>query len=321
MKGWMFDGVKIRKATAQKALDYFKNRIATFEDVFSSLFTVCRRLQATALEDELGFTGRRDSLLRYVRRCVTGLDHPFLLPDIPIYLNQHIASEDFVGGIEPRMGRKHLGALDSLPIEFRWNTRAILMDPEEAGSFLNKTRKKWKARVRGFKDTLFRTETGSVNLHAQEMAVDAEEAMSVASAGDVQFAFYSTNIVCGDEDEDRLDDSVALVAKTIRNLGYSARVETVNAVEAWRGSLPCGCSAYHISLGGPARESVASDARPESSAAIRGNDRSYAVSLQPSCWRFGSYADGRTARKWQVNLSRTDSCSMVPISARTGVWL
>jgi hypothetical protein len=34
------------------------------------------------------------------------------------------------------------------------------MDPEEARSFRDKTRKKWKSRIRGFKDTLFRTETG-----------------------------------------------------------------------------------------------------------------------------------------------------------------
>jgi type IV secretion/conjugal transfer VirB4 family ATPase len=255
VKGWLFEGIKVRKASAQKALDYFKNRIATFEDVFGSLFTVCRRLGEVVHEDKSGFRSTHDSLLRYVRRCVTGLDHPFVLPDIPIYLNQIVAAEDFLGGIEPQIGSKHLrvvavdgfpkasypgvlGVLDSLPIEFRWNTRAILMDPEEAGSFLDKTRKKWKARVRGFKDTLFRTESGPVNLHAQQMAMDAEEAMSVASAGDVQFAFYSTNIICADSDEDQLEESVALVSKTIRNLGYSARVETVNAVEAWRGSLP-----------------------------------------------------------------------------------
>ena len=34
-----------------------------------------------------------------------------------------------------------------------------------------------------------------VNLFAQEMAVDSEQAMGVASAGDVQFALYSSNIV------------------------------------------------------------------------------------------------------------------------------
>ena len=255
IKGWMFDGIKVRKASAQRALDYFNARVATFEDVFSSLFTVCRRLGAIPREEESDSRVIYDSLLRYLHRCVTGLDHLFVLPEIPIYLNQVIASQDFIGGIEPQIGQRYLrvvavdgfpkasypgvlGALDSLPIEFRWSTRAILMDPEEAGSFLDKSRRKWKARIRGFKDTLFKTETGPVNLHAQEMAADAEEAMSVASAGDVHFAFYTTNVICSDTDEDRLEESVALVAKTIRNLGYAARVESVNAVEAWRGSLP-----------------------------------------------------------------------------------
>ena len=52
IKGWMFDGMKVRKASAQKALDYFNARVATFEDVFSSLFTVCRRLGAMPHEEE-----------------------------------------------------------------------------------------------------------------------------------------------------------------------------------------------------------------------------------------------------------------------------
>jgi len=254
MQGWLFEGVRVRKAGAQRALEYFESKVAAFEDVFSSLFSV-ERLRTTFYEDELGYRTAYDSLLRYLRRCVTGQNHPFVLPDIPIYLNQLVATEDFVGGIEPKIGERHLrvvavdgfpkasypgilGALDSLPIEFRWSTRAILMDPEEAGSYLDKTRTKWRARVRGIKDTLFKTESGPVNLHAQQMAMDAEEAMSVASSGDVQFAFYSANVVCADTDEDRLEESVALVTKTIRNLGYSARIETVNAVEAWRGSLP-----------------------------------------------------------------------------------
>lgn len=70
------------------------------------------------------------------------------------------------------------------------------------------------------------------------MAADAEEAMSIAAAGDVQFAQYSANIVCLDEDLHRLLENSRAVMKTIQNLGFSCRVETVNAVEAWRGSLP-----------------------------------------------------------------------------------
>jgi type IV secretion system protein VirB4 len=172
-----------------------------------------------------------------------------------VYLNDMLATEDFVGGLTPRIGRKHLrvvaidgfpkasvpgilAALDTLPIEYRWNTRAILMDPEEARSFLDKVRKKWRSKMRGLKDQIMQTQTGAVNLHAQEMSVDAEEAMSVAAAGDVLFAQYTTTVICGDEDEASVEEAVALVAKTVQNLGFSARIEDVNSVEAWRGSLP-----------------------------------------------------------------------------------
>jgi type IV secretion system protein VirB4 len=62
--------------------------------------------------------------------------------------------------------------------------------------------------------------------------------MSVASAGDVQFAYYSSNIICLDDDTVRLHQSVRTITKTLQHLGFSCRLETVNAVEAWRGSLP-----------------------------------------------------------------------------------
>ena len=70
------------------------------------------------------------------------------------------------------------------------------------------------------------------------MASDAEQAMSVASSGDVHFAWYSSNIVCMDEDIDRLNQTTRMVMKTLQHIGFSCRIETVNAVEAWRGSLP-----------------------------------------------------------------------------------
>ncbi len=62
--------------------------------------------------------------------------------------------------------------------------------------------------------------------------------MGVAAAGNVQFCQYSVNIVCLDEDAERLYENTRLVMKTIQNLGFSCRLEDVNAVEAWRGSLP-----------------------------------------------------------------------------------
>ena len=103
---------------------------------------------------------------------------------------------------------------------------------------LDMHRRKWRSKIRGWKDQIFKTHTGAIDIHAQEMTEDAEAAMGVATAGDVQFAQYSANVLCLDENRDRLHESTRAVMKTIQNLGFSCRLETINAVEAWRGSLP-----------------------------------------------------------------------------------
>ncbi len=254
VRGWMFEGRREIKSNAERVLERFKARIASFEDLFATLFRV-ERLARVDANDPQGYTVMMDRLCRYVRQTVTGNDHPFVLPDIPSYLANVLGSQDFVGGITPRVGNKEIrvvaitgfpklsfpgiiSALDGLAIEFRWNTRAILLDPEHAKKLLDKQRIKWQSQMRGWSDQLFRTQTGPINQDAEAMKIDAESALGVASAGDVQFALYNSNVVLLDSDARRVDEHAALVEKTIRNLGFDCRVETVNAIEAWRGTLP-----------------------------------------------------------------------------------
>ncbi|HEX4227726.1 MAG TPA: hypothetical protein VHZ07_03580 [Bryobacteraceae bacterium] len=114
-----------------------------------------------------------------------------------------------------------LRELHSLAIEYRWNTRTILIDSGEARWILDMHRKKWRSKIRGWKDQILRTQSGAVDIHAQQMRADAEEAMAIAGAGEVQFAQYSANIVCLDETRDLLYESSRRVMKVIQNLGFS----------------------------------------------------------------------------------------------------
>jgi len=113
IKGWMFEGMKDQRGNAGRILDYFKSRIASFEDVFKSLFAVMR-LKAVRTKDDAGNPVVHDELLRYVHRCVSWKDHPLRLPEFPVFLNDMLATEDFVGGLTPRIGRKHLRVLRSM---------------------------------------------------------------------------------------------------------------------------------------------------------------------------------------------------------------
>src|SRR5215831_1826532 len=105
--GWMYEGRKQKPGPAASALSRFRAKLANFEDIFKSLFVV-ERLRRIELGDEFRLEGHHDQLLRYTRRCVTGEDHPFELPNIPVHLNDIIAGQDFCGGIEPMIGNRHL---------------------------------------------------------------------------------------------------------------------------------------------------------------------------------------------------------------------
>jgi type IV secretion system protein TrbE len=255
IRGWLFEGETThQRGAAAIAMEQFRQKISAFEDVLGSLVYV-ERLTADRFHDAFGTLVVHDRLLRHLQRCVSGIDRLVELPQIPTFLNELIGAQEMRAGVAPRIGRKHLRvvaidgfprasrpgilrALDSLPLEYRWSTRAILLDPEEARKSLDKIRRKWRGKERGFQDQVLQTQSGAVDHFAVEMARDAEEAMSAATAGDVQFCQYTSVMVLTHEEESKVEEGAALAIKTITNLGFGARLEEINAVEAWRGSLP-----------------------------------------------------------------------------------
>lgn len=239
---------------ASRYLKQFKDATHQVEDQFGSLFYV-QRMKGKQVIDDFGREHTRDAMLQYLHFCVTGDNHPVNLPACAMYLDTLIGNVDFYGGIKPRVGSMHmrvialdgfpqesypgiLAALDDLSLEYRWSTRFQFLDGFVARALLDSMRRKWKQKVRGFKDQMFQTANGSVNHDAAEMSGDVEMAMAEADSGLVRYGYYSSNVILFDEDPDLLEEAVREVSKIIKNLGFGARVETINAVEAWLGSLP-----------------------------------------------------------------------------------
>ena len=151
---WLVDGSSEHLDVAGAHVQRFKTAVAESESTFLSVVNA-RRLRAVRTVDEHGWPVVHDELLHYIHLAITGKDHPVCLPRIPVGLADLLASEDFVGGLRPRIGDKHirvvaihgfpemsrpgiLAVLDQLPVEYRWSTRAILMDPIDARAFLEK---------------------------------------------------------------------------------------------------------------------------------------------------------------------------------------
>jgi len=240
-----------------RALRQFKSALLEIEDRLSSVVDLSR-MQGVPYLDEAGREHINDQLLQYLHYALTGNPHPINLPPCPMYLDAVIGGHEFWSGIRPRLDDKLiqvvaidgfpqesypgiLAALDQVPVQYRWNTRFIFQDPVDAQQGLRAFRRKWQQKVRGFWDQVFhsqQTAKGSVDQDAAQMVAEAETALAEASSGLVTYGYYTSVVVLMDDNQELLDQSARQIKRLVNNLGFNARIETVNTVEAWLGSLP-----------------------------------------------------------------------------------
>lgn len=243
-----------RKARTTGLIERFKRQIASLQSKLSITLSLTRLNSHQAVTEE-GKTITYDDFLAYLHFCVTGLSHPVQLPSNPMYLDALIGGQDLSPGVIPRMGSSYfqvvavdgfpadstpgmLSALAEQPCEYRWSTRFIFIDQHEALAALDKYRKKWRQKVRGFMDQVFNTSRGAVNLDAQAMVHDADASHSEVSSGLVAAGYYTSVVVLMNKDRQQLEQSAEQLAKAIGRLGFAARIEHINTMDAFIGSLP-----------------------------------------------------------------------------------
>lgn len=248
------DGNKSKKSIATKVLEEFKNKLNEFEDNASTVVRI-QRMKTNKVLDQWNQAHYQDELLEFINYTITGERHPVNLPPIPMYMDSYIGCHNFFGGVTPKLGDKFIGviaidgfpqesvpnileALGQLSIEYRWNTRFIFKDPYEAEKLLNKDRKKAAQKIRPMAAQIFNTGSTQVDQHAVEMVAQFDNALAEIKNGIVSYGWYNSSIVVMEKDRERLEYFQKEVSRIIFNLGFNARIEDINAVEAWLGTLP-----------------------------------------------------------------------------------
>lgn len=243
-----------QKSRTTDLIEHFKRECATIESRMSSAVKL-QRLRGNKVMTENNSEVTHDDLLRWLQFCITGINQPVQLPSNPMYLDALLGGQELWTGVVPKVGRKFiqvvaiegfpmeshpgiLTALGELPCEYRWSSRFIFMDTHEAIKHLEKFRKKWKQKVRGFFDQVFSTNTGSVDQDALSMVSDAESAIAEVNSGLVAQGYYTSVVVLMDENRKHLETAARQIEKAINAIGFAARIETVNTMDAYLGSLP-----------------------------------------------------------------------------------
>jgi type IV secretion/conjugal transfer VirB4 family ATPase len=239
---------------AARILNQFKQQVDDFQANVSITLPL-RRMRGIPKVDYAGRDYIEDELLQYLEFCVSGILRPVRLPTVPMYLDALIGAHPLYGGIAPRVGDMYikvvavdgfpqdsspgiLHALDELGYEYRWSTRFIFLDPQQARGVINSVRRRWQQKQRGLKDQVFNTSGGAIDLDALQMTEDAQSAMGEAESNQVRFGYYTSCLVMMHTDRELLLDQAREARKVLLNLGFGARIEDINALEAYLGSIP-----------------------------------------------------------------------------------
>ncbi|MBL8548261.1 MAG: conjugal transfer protein TrbE [Hyphomonadaceae bacterium] len=200
-----------------------------------------------------------EQTLTYLHDCVSDRPHRVVAPETPFHLDALLSDAPLVGGLAPKLGANHLrvisvrsfvtetepgllDALNRLAVSYRWVTRFLPLDREEARRELEKIRKRWFSKRKGLltllREALFREEAALLDNDASNQAEDADSALQELGADAVCAGFATLTIVVAEPSEEAANEAVRQIQQVTDGLGFVTQVESMNAVEAWLGGLP-----------------------------------------------------------------------------------
>jgi type IV secretion system protein VirB4 len=251
-----------RQAAAddEKTIEHMENTLADIMDVLGQGLKM-RRLGFVPSKDEKGEYEKDcgyDELLTVLNYLVNGRWHPVkTTPYNTAYIDTLLARDIWLGSPAAPMtlDRKSLALvsvieypletypgilrqLAMLPYEIRWSNRYIFSSFRKAQSTLDSLRKKWAQKVRSFIAQIMQNDRAPVNRDATRMVDDLDSAAEELTAGWVGYGKHTSVVVVRADTPEASEHIAREVVKVFERNGFPARIESVNAMEAFLGSLP-----------------------------------------------------------------------------------
>jgi type IV secretion system protein VirB4 len=197
--------------------------------------------------------------LTYLHSTISTRRQHVRVPETPMYLDALLADEPLTGGLEPRLGEHHLrtltivgfpsatfpGLLDELnrlAFEYRWATRAVMLDKIDATKLLSRIRRQWFAKRKSIaailKEVMTNEASTLLDSDASNKAADADTALQELGADYAGMAYVTATVTVWDRDPAVAAEKLRLVEKVIQGRDFTVIPEGMNAIEAWLGSLP-----------------------------------------------------------------------------------
>ena len=231
-----------REVDYEHLLQNFRCSLAEFSALICSMFAV-RPLDSQALVTEC-------------HESLTGLSEPVGIKGASrSYLNYSLASCDFVTGFHPVVGEDHvfvctitgLGAhttclagdfFNRLCEKARWHMRFVGMSRHGAHRRIRRLQTRWFHQRGGLRKLLAPDADGFEDQDAAQMQLETGGALAEAMSGRARFGYFTNTILLRDDQLRRGLTRAQALMQTLRDQGFTCMMETVNATDAFIGSLP-----------------------------------------------------------------------------------
>ena len=245
-EGWLYEGRAQGGADPHELLRGFVDRTDRILQLIETFMPECAWLDDA-------------ETLTYLHSTVSTKRHRVRVPETPMHLDALLADQPLTGGLEPQLGSAHVrvltivgfptattpGILDDLnrlAFPYRWSTRAILLDKTDAVRLLTRIRRQWFAKRKSvaaiLKEVMTNEASILVDSDAANKAADADLALQELGADLAGQAYVTATVTVWDEDPRVAAEKLRLVEKVIQGRDFTAIPETINAADAWLGSLP-----------------------------------------------------------------------------------
>ena len=246
LERWLFDGLAKGGQDWRLSLEAFRRETGVVTDLLAD---------ALPEIDRLGDA----ELLTWLHDTVS--PRPFRIEplDTPVFLDAWLADAALTGGMVPRLGDQWLkvvsvrglpsvtrpgllDALGSLPFPYRWTARWIGLDKTEAEREIVKLRKRWFAKRKGvgvlLREAITKEEVPLLDTDASAKTEECDGALEALGAESCAFGYLTLTVTVLDTSEAGALSKARVIEAALNAQGLVARIEDLNAVEAWLGSLP-----------------------------------------------------------------------------------
>jgi type IV secretion system protein VirB4 len=195
----------------------------------------------------------------YLHSSVSARFHPLAVPDRPVFLDHFITDDDLDIGTALKLGDYYtpviavrdfplhtypniFSAFNESGIEYRWSTRWIGMDKIEASKEIEKYQKRFYGSRKSMGQMVFESaaniESAREDPAASAFEADTNGAKVELASDEFSFGYYTSNVMVWDAGYPAALEKAAYIAGLINSAGFTAKIETVNAFNAFLSMQP-----------------------------------------------------------------------------------